>query len=123
MPTTVHFPAVAVSPAGWVMAGNSLEEITRAAPSDDLQQWQGLRVFDAAGNAYLASRVERCWQLSRIGLALCRLMNQSIFVRLELQPMAPVPLAELVAMLSISEALPQGIVWASQRELVEFVSS
>ena len=117
----VHFPAIAVSPAGWVKTGKSLDELTDAAPSDDLRQWQGLRVFDADGNAYLASRVERRWPTGRIGLARCRLTNVSTYVRLELQPEVAVSVSELAAMLTISESLPQGTVWSSQRELVEFV--
>ena len=121
MSVHIHFPAVAVSRAGWVKTGNSLEELTDAAPSDDLQQWQGIRVFDAGGNTYLASRVERRWPTGRIDLALCRLINTSTYVRLVLQPEVAVSISELAEMLSISESLPHGTVWSSQRELVEFV--
>jgi hypothetical protein len=119
----VQFPAVAVSLAGWVKTGKSIEELTEASASDDLREWQGLRIFDVGGNAYRAIRVERCWPVGRLGLALCLLANHSIHVRLDLQPEATVSVSELETMLTASEALPRGTVWSSQRELVEFVCS
>ncbi len=121
MSVQIHFPAVVVSPAGWVKTGNSLDELTDAAPSDDLRQWQGSRVFDAGGHTYRASRVERRWPTGRIGLALCRLTNTSTYVRFDLHPEVAVSVSELAAMLTISESLPRGTVWSSQRELVELV--
>jgi hypothetical protein len=120
MPIQIHFPAVAVSPAGWVKAAHSLDELTDASPRDDLRQWQGLGVFDAGGNAFRTNKVVRRWPVGRLGLALCWITNQSVHVELELQPEATVSVLELAAMLNISDALPLGNVWSSQRELVEF---
>lgn len=121
MSIQIHFPAVAVSPAGWVKTANSFDELTDVSPRDNLREWQGLRVFDAGGNAYRINRVVRRWPIGRLGLSLCRVTNHSIYVGFELQPEATVSVLELAAMLKVSEALPLGAVWLSQRELVEFV--
>jgi hypothetical protein len=121
MSIQIHFPAVGVSPSGWVKTANSFDELTDASPGDDLLEWQGLRVFDAEGNAYRAIRVGRRWPIGHFGLALCRFMNHSIYVALELQPENTIFVQDLAAMLSKCGTLPPGKVWSSQRELVEFI--
>lgn len=123
MSIQIHFPAVAVSPAGWVKTANSLDELTDASPRDDLREWQGLRVFDAGGNAFRTNQVVRRWPVGRLGLALCWFTNQSMHVGFELQPDASISVLELAAMLNMLDALPLGKVWSSQRELLEFVCS
>ena len=119
----IVFPAILLSEAGWLKSGESLRELSDASPSDDLTEWQSLRVFDAGGNCFRARRVFREWPRSRIGLLLCRLTNQSISVRMELEEVEAVKLSELVSQVAAVESLPSDAEWKSQRDLVEYVCS
>jgi len=121
--TGIVFPAILLSEAGWLKSGESLRELSDASPTDDLTDWQNLRVFDAGGNCFRARRVFREWPRSRIGVFLCRLTNQSIMVGMELEEVEVAELSELVFQVAAVESLPPGAEWKSQRDLVEYVCS
>jgi hypothetical protein len=90
-----RFPVVAVSRAGWTKRADEIYELVDASPWDDLREWQGLEIYDSAGQRYLAKRAFRGWPNSGIGLILCRVMKNSIHVALELDEGSAVSVSAL----------------------------
>jgi len=91
-----RFPLVAFSPAGWVLeAASEDDDFGAASPWDDLRDWQGLEVFDAAGHRFVAARAFRVRPRSRLGLWVARILRHAIHVGFEWQAPQVVPLGEL----------------------------
>lgn len=76
----LKFPVVFHSPAGWTKEVESEEEGFDASPFDGLSEWQGGEIRDAERRRFKVKRAYRGWPRSAIGLWLCRLLNNVIFV-------------------------------------------
>jgi len=116
----ICFPAIALSRAGWIKTGSSLEELTDASPADDLSEWRHLRIVDSSGATYLSTRTFRAWPASPGGMLLCKLLNHAIYVGLDLEAVAPMALAELLDDPSVRAELPQRD-WTSTVQVVEYL--
>jgi len=95
MPNELLYPVIAFSPTGWAKEAASIADLTDASPNDDLRDWQGLVIYDAAGYRRVARRAFRLWPRSELGVRLCRLVRHSIHVGFELTEPEPAPLDEL----------------------------
>lgn len=116
----IRFPAIALSRAGWVKTGASLEELTDASPADDLSEWQQMRIVDSTGATYLSTRTFRAWPVTRGGMLLCKLLNNAIYVGFDLELVEPIALAELLDTPAIRGTLPQSD-WPSTRQVVAYL--
>jgi len=116
----ICFPAVALSPAGWIKCGSALGELIDASPSDDLSEWMNMRIVDANGATYCATRTFRAWPVTRAGLMLCKLFNEGITVGFELEQVAPMALVEFLDHPGVRGELPQGD-WTSTRQVVDYL--
>ena len=80
----LRFPVVAVSRAGWTKTADEVGDLTDASPDDDLRDWQGMEIYDSAGQRFVAQRAFRGWPRSSFGAFVCLLMRHAIHVALEL---------------------------------------
>jgi hypothetical protein len=93
---TLRFPIVGVSKAGWAKAASELGDFTDASSDDDLQEWQGLEIYDSAGMCYVVKKAYRGFPTSKFWFwFLCKLNNHCIHVGLDLDAGTPVSVQAL----------------------------
>lgn len=116
----VRFPIIAFWRSGGVNRADDAEELTSASPSDDLQAWQGLEVYDSAGMKFVVAEAVRGWPSSSLGALLCRVANHAIYVSLKAPAGVPVGVDELRERLSEKWLVPAGLhPSSSHHEIIE----
>jgi hypothetical protein len=119
MAEVVTWPALLMSHAGWTKVGRSPGELTDASPSDDLAEWQGLTIVDAAGRHFRAVEVTAAWPASRLGRLLCSLANHVIHVRIVVEELPSMPVRELADLVSRVQRIEPSAAWATARDILE----
>jgi hypothetical protein len=112
-------PVVAVSRAGWTKTAEQLQDLTVASPDDDLSEWQGMEIYDSAGQHFRARRAFRGWPESEAGAFICRGAGNAIHVAFELDEGTSVSvqtLGERLAALALGVTIPER---ATHRDLIE----
>ncbi len=102
----LHFPVVVISPAGWSQRAEDLQELVSASPADNLDDWQGLEIYDSAGMRFVAGRASIGSPKGQVWVTLRRLANQAIYVALEIDEGTPVSVEALRQRLIAVAALP-----------------
>lgn len=77
---SLKFPVVAFSPAGWQKESGDTADLTEVSPTDDLQEWKGLEIYDSLGQKYIVEKVWRTWPRQSFGVWLCKILNYGTYV-------------------------------------------
>jgi hypothetical protein len=93
--SSLMFPVVAVSPAGWIKEAGDRSELTEVSPRDDLIEWGGTEIYDFSGRKFSTKAAYRSWPRSKLGLWLCRFANQSVHVGFHLDEPTATSVEEL----------------------------